>query len=702
MKKTRRDFLKFTGLGGVCLAGTGIIPAHGYNDVPQHGLMLNSGENTLLPLNRFPRMVQEYFVERVRQVQRDADKRRAALLTRHDAEAYIHEVRKKIQHCFGPWPEKTPLNARVTGIVERDTYSIEKVIFESRPGFQVTSNLYLPKKQKMPVPGIIGSCGHSAPGKSTPNNQSFAQGLVRQGYVVLLFDPIGQGERFQYLTGDLKARIGPGVTEHLYAGNQMILSGEYFGSWRAWDAIRALDYLLTRPEVDPDHIGMTGASGGGTMTTWMCGIEPRLAMAAPVCFVTTFLRNLENELPADSEQYPPRALALGLDHSDFIAAMAPKPVILIGEEKDFFDVRGSEESYARLQHLYKLLGAEQNIRLSIGPNYHSYSKEGRKAMYSWFNRVTGISDLQTEPTLTIENESTLWCTPHGQAGESNPKNVFYFTRKIAAAYRDKRIPLGGDELKKAITNVLKLPSYIGVPESRILRPIPKRLYPKSCSGNYFVETEPGILINVYRLDENPLLSRPPQGLKRALLYVSHLSADNELRQEKFLHDLIDKEPESAVFACDVRGVGETRPNTCSDNFFHAYDNDYFYAGHSIMLDYPYVGQKTFDVLRVLNWIRSYGHEEVHLIGKGWGAIPATFAAVLSDSVVQVTLKNALTSYSDIAEEEEYNWPLSSLLPGVLKRFDLPDCYRSLKAKSLNQIEPWDANPGETTLNLFKL
>lgn len=702
MKKTRRDFLKFTGLGGVCLAGTGIIPAYSFSNATQHGLMLDTGGDALLPLNRFPGMIQEYFVERVRKVQLTADKRRAVLRTRHDAEAYIHEVRKKVQQCFGPWPEKTPLNARITGIIERDAYTIENVIFESRPGFQVTSNLYIPKNQKMPVPGIIGSCGHSAPGKSTPYNQSFAQGLARQGYAVLLFDPIGQGERFQYLTDDLKVRIGPGVIEHLYTGNQMVLCGEFFSSWRTWDAIRALDYLLTRPEVDPDHIGMTGASGGGTMTTWMCGIEPRLTMAAPVCFVTTFLRNLENELPADSEQYPPRALALGLDHSDFIAAMAPKPVILIGEEKDFFDVRGLEESFARLKHLYKLLGAEQNIQLFIGPNYHSYSKEGREAMYRWFNRVTKISGLQTEPPLTIENEDTLWCTPHGQVGESNPQNVFSFTSKIAAAYRDKRSPLGGDKLKKAITDVLKLPSYTGVPESRILRPVPGRLYPKRHSGNYMVETEPGILISVYRLDDNPLMSRPPKGLKRALLYVSHLSADDELRQEKFLHDLVNKEPDAAVFACDVRGVGETRPNTCGGNFFHAYGNDYFYAGHSIMLDYPYVGQKTFDVLRVLNWIKSFGHEEIHLAGKGWGAIPATFAAVLSDSVVQVTLKNALTSYGDIAEKQEYNWPLSSLLPGVLKNFDLPDCYHSLEAKSLCQIEPWGANPGATRLNLFKL
>ncbi|MDQ3622830.1 MAG: prolyl oligopeptidase family serine peptidase, partial [Verrucomicrobiota bacterium] len=358
----------------------------------------------LAPLNRFPRMVQEYFVERVRRVEELAGRRRTSVRSKGDAENYVREVRAKIQECFGPWPEKTPLNARVTGVVERDTYQIEKVIFESRPNFPVTANLYLPKGVKSPSPGVVGSCGHSANGKAAGTYQSFAQGLARMGYVCLIFDPIGQGERLQYVTGELMPRRGTGVSEHLYAGNQQFLVGEFFGAWRAWDGIRALDYLLTRPEVDPKHVGITGNSGGGTMTTWLCGVEPRWTMAAPSCFVTTFRRNLENELPADTEQCPPRALALGLDHSDFIAAMAPKPVVLLGKEKDFFDARGLEEAHARLKRLYALLGAEENIGLFIGPTHHGYTQENREAMYRWFNRVTNVSDAKAEPALTVEKD----------------------------------------------------------------------------------------------------------------------------------------------------------------------------------------------------------------------------------------------------------------------------------------------------------
>ena len=642
-----------------------------------------------VPLNRFPRMVQEFFVERVRRQEEFAERRRAVLGSKSDAEEYVRDVRAKIQQCFGPWPEKTPLNARVIGVVERDAYTIEKVIFESRPNFPVTANLYLPKGGKAPAPGVVGTCGHSANGKAAEAYQSFAQALARLGYVCLIYDPIGQGERLQYVSDDFKPRRGSGVSEHLYAGNQQFLVGEFFGAWRAWDGIRALDYLLSRPEVDTSRVGVTGNSGGGTMTTWRCGVEPRWTMAAPSCFVTTFLHNLENELPADTEQCPPRSLALGLDHSDFIAAMAPKPVVLLGKERDFFDARGIEEAYARLQRIYKLLGAEENISLFIGPTEHGYTQENREAMYRWFNRVTKISAAQTEPALTIEKDETLWCTPQGHVAGLKPRTLFSFTQERARELKKVRGAIDGDELKKRVRETLRLPVQKGQPDYRILRSSSGRKYPKKFSATYAVETEPGIFALVYRLADEALVSRPPRGAKRAVLYVSHQSSDAELRDEPLIAELIAAEQDSAVFTCDVRGIGESQPDTCGPkSFLSPYGSDFFYAIHSIMLDRPYVGQKTFDVLRLIDWLRAQGHEEIHLAGKGWGAIPATFAALLADGVKQVTLKNALTSYSEIAESEEYRWPLSAFLSGVLEKFDLPDCYRALATKQLRQIEPW--------------
>lgn len=667
------------------------------------------------PLNRFPRMVHEFFVRQVR----ESGKRHAAKLnrlqTKADAEEYVRDAQARVRQAFGPEPERTPLNPRVTGIIERDGYRIENVIFESRPGFPVTANLYIPNGHSAPRPAVVGTCGHSTNGKAETAYQSFAQGLARLGYVCLLYDPIGQGERLQYVDDSLSSQIGVGVREHLHAGNQQFLVGEFLGMWRAWDGIRALDYLLTRPEVDKQRIGVTGNSGGGTMTTWLSGVEQRWAMSAPSCFVSTFRRNVENELPQDTEQCPPRALSLDLDHADFLAAMAPKPVIILAKEKDFFDVRGSEETYERLRRLYKLLDAENNVALFVGPTGHGYSLENREAMYSWFNRATGTStdksdrqfdgvlhatanvDFTAEPKITIEKDETLWCTTRGQVATlDNTRTVFDFTREKSRNLAAARTPLTGASLRRAVADVLKLPANRGdVPDYRNWRYLGTRGYPTKYAMAYTVDTEPGIQAIVYRLTDERWHSRPPRAGKRAILYVPHLSSDNELRDEPLIRDVMQAEPESPVFTCDVRGVGESMPDTCNPGSFHsAYGNDYFYAIHSLMLDRPYPGQKTFDVLRVLDWLKSLGHTEIHLIGTGWGALAATFAAVMSDLVEQVTLKNALTSYSDIAESEHYDWPLSTLLPNVLSQFDLPDCYSELKSKNIRQIEPWSAEPPE--------
>jgi len=683
MKNNRRDFLKIAGIAGIGLTGAGIVPALAEEAQPLKELAQAA---ELQSYNHFPRMMQDYFLDRVGESLANPRKRRASLKTKQDAEAYVKDVRAKIAQCFGPWPKKCPLNARITGTIERDSYKIEKVIFDSRLDFPITANLYLPKGRNKPLPAVIGTCGHGDPAKATPIYQSFAQGLARQGYIVLIFDPIGQGERVQMLSKDLKPLHGIGVPEHNYTGKQMLLNGEHLSSWFTWDCIRCVDFLLSRPEVDPKHIGVTGNSGGGTQATWFCGVESRLTMAAPSCFVVGFETNLKNELPADIEQCPPKAISLGLDHLDFIVAMAPKPVILLGQEKDFFDVRGTDHAVKELKKIYKLLGAEQNIQFFAGPEYHGFSKHNREAMYSWFNKVTKISDAKLEPELSLEDIELLSCTPNGQVGESNPRSLTSYTKEYSQDFKSKRGMPAGEDLKRKIRSVLKLPALIGTAEYRILRPLPGRQYPKKFSACYAVETEKGITIPVYRLSDTALYSRPPAGVKRAILYVSHLSADEELRKEALIKDLIGAEPGSAIYACDVRGIGESKPNTCADDFFGSYGNDYFYSAHSIMLNSTYTGQKTYDLIRIIDWLKSCGHEEVHLVGNGWGAIPATFAAVLSDTIKQVTLKNALTSYTDIAENDEFNWPLSTLIPGVLKQFDLTDCYRELASKNLMQID----------------
>ena len=649
------------------------------------------GPPAIEPLNRFPRMMQDWLGRQVREIEAQGNLRRANIKTKADAEVYVRSVRERIRECFGPEPEKTPLNARVTGVVERDEYHIEKIIFESRPGFLVTSNLYLPKGRSGRLPCVLVACGHSENSKCAEAENAIAQSFARLGYVALIFDPPGQGERYQYLNDESKSRYTYATYEHAQSGNQQVLGGESSSAWFAWDGVRALDYLLSRPEVDPQHVGITGNSGGGMETTFLCGLEPRLTMAAPSGWVTTIRRNVDNELTQDTEQCPPCVLALGLDHSDFLAAFAPKPIVIQAQEKDFFDVRGSQEAFERLKQLYTLLGKPENIQLNIGPNFHSYPRASREVTYRLFNRVTGISTPTNEAPLTIEKDETLWCTPRGQVINENSRTIFSFTQEKSLRLAKTRPALEGKGLQEAARTLLKLPAITGVPDFAILRNPGRNRYGTKGYCTYAVETEPGVSALVTRLFNDQLTSRPPRGSKRAVLYVSHQSADAELRNEPLVAELLKTETDVPFYACDVRGVGESRPNMVG--VVRPFDADYFFASNSLMLDRPYLGQKVFDVLRVLDWLRDQGHTEIHLAAKGWGATAATFAALLSPSVVQVTLKNALQSFATVAETEDYRWPYAALLPSVLLHFDLPDCYNALGLRDLRQIDPWGALDG---------
>jgi dienelactone hydrolase len=670
----------------------------------------------LAPLNRFPRMVHQNFLRRMDAFARSPAEKAAGLNSREDAEAYVRRVRHAARACFGPFPERTPLNAKVTGVVERDDYRIDKVLFESRPGFLVSANVYVPSRRSGLLPGVVGSCGHSHNGKAEETYQAFAQGLAKLGFVCLIFDPIGQGERFQFPDQHGRSTVGAGVAEHLMVGNQQFLVGEFFGAWRAWDGVRALDYLLTREEVDPQRVGITGNSGGGTMTTWLCALEDRWTMAAPSCFVTTFRRNLENELPADTEQCPPGAIAADLDHCDFVAALAPKPVILIAQEHDYFDVRGTMEAFQFLRRLYGLLGAEENVALHVGPNDHGFHKDGREAMYRWFRKACGRPDDVGEPDIAIEKDEVLWATPGGQVAPLGSRSVFSFTAEKSRSLREVRESATFEDVVSALRDAVQGPADgreapwdpVRGPEYRILRPLGNRRHPQPQTTVYAVRSSgrgdgPETFAVVYGVSPAGRGTRAASGGRDAVLYVAHHSSDAELRDEPIVRECIAAEPESPFFACDVRGIGESKPDTCSPNsFLQPYGSDYFYAAYALMLGAPYVAQKTWDVIAVLSWLRARGVEEVHLVARGWGALPATFAALLSkselgcaewtgDVVRRVTFKNALASYAAVAESETYDWPLSSFLPGVLSRFDLPECYRELERRTeFRNVDPWGA------------
>ncbi|MGQ9661046.1 MAG: prolyl oligopeptidase family serine peptidase [Kiritimatiellia bacterium] len=631
--------------------------------------------------HRYGHTVQEYYVRRVREVAAQRVARLAAVRTRADALRLQDELRQRVRRALGPFPKESPLRSHTTGRLDSEGYRVEKLLIESRPGFFVSANLYLPEGRGERYPAVLGACGHAQEGKAFPAYQSFAQGLAKKDFVVLLYDPISQGERVQY--PDRIGRCSLGLcAEHNMLGRQMSLLGDWFGRWRIWDGIRCLDYLLGRPEVDPTRVGMTGNSGGGTLTRWLCAVDERFSMAAPGCFVTTWLSNLENELPADVEQIPPRALALGLDLSDFFVPFAPRPLLLLTQRADYFDQRGSEKALLELRKIYRLLGAEKNVCLQVGPGRHGYSIENREAMYAFFMQHAGVNGTVREPSLKLHSANELAVTPQSSVHKAGSRLVFDFVRQHATELTEKRKAVTPSRLRRLIRKLLAIPPWQGRPHHRVLRAWTEG---KITWQPYAIETEPGIQAIVTMLcPDGDQYAVPAE--EECCLLVPHLAAWDDLHNAR-IRKLLDRR--GRVLAVDPRGIGQSRPQGCNcQDFFSPYDCDYFFDAYGLLLDQPYLGRRVFDVLRTLGWLRAWGYRRIHLAGRGLGAITALFAAVLEPGLQSVTLINGLLSYDELTGVPIYRWPASAHVSGILRFFDLPDCFRLLR-KKLSIVAPWD-------------
>lgn len=636
-------------------------------------------------------MVHEYYAKRVRTLMDERSRRLKALKTRRDAEAYVKRVRRVVRNALGPFPARTPLKPRITGREFFDKFTIEKVIFQSRPRFFVTGNLYLPLDLSKPQPCVLGLCGHSKLGKAGDAYQSFCQGLASKGFVVFIIDPIQQGERNQ-LPAEARDEYSSLCGMHNMMGNAMAPTGDFFGAWRLWDAIRGLDYLLTRPEVDTKRVGVTGNSGGGTLTSYVAAVDPRPTMVAASCYISSYLGDTLNELPADSEQNPPGMLGAGLDQADLLLAYAPRPTMILSQHNDFFDERYAYESGRELSRVHKLLGSRGSAGYFAGPGNHGYSVENREEMYRFFMRHAGVSGEYHEDDIDLLEPQRLYATPEGQTFEFGSKNVFSFTAKRARELSRQRRRLSADALRKSARHYLHLPARNTVPSySSLHMGYPWLKLPVKVRGIFSLEPEDGIKVPVVTMGREHPSMHPPTG--PVSVYVGNTGSLQDVVSLKWVADLAEN---GTLAVVDVRGMGLTMAMTCgSANFFDLYGSDFHYACLGELLGESYLGRRVGDLLSALYWLKANGAKPEQLVGRGLGAVITAFAALLYEDRPDVSLVNYLPSYRMLAEETPSHWPLSSMLRGCLAKFDLPDVYRAL-GKRLTLKDPWDAKmqPGD--------
>ena len=310
-----------------------------------------------------------------------------------------------------------PLHAQTLNIVQGEGYLVEHVIFQSRPQHYVTANLYLPEQRSKATAAVLFLCGHEYEGKHSPYYHRVCLHFVQAGFIVLAVDPIGQGERLSF-----KPPLW-GTAEHQRLGVQSYALGESVARYFIHDAMRAVDYLQTRPEVDPKRIGVTGNSGGGTQTAMLMVCDNRLAAAAPATFIMNRQQYMHAGGVQDAEQVWPGLSAQGFDHEDLLLSFAPKPLLVLAVQYDFFPIEATRRTVGRCKRFWEILGQQGGLTLVEDVSTHRYTDRLALAAAKFFRKELLGQDafaLEGQQPLQPLQSKQLLCTASGQVLTSFP------------------------------------------------------------------------------------------------------------------------------------------------------------------------------------------------------------------------------------------------------------------------------------------
>jgi cephalosporin-C deacetylase-like acetyl esterase len=572
----------------------------------------------------------------------------ARLRTPADVDARRRYIREKLLEEIGGLPARTPLNARITGTLDRGSYRIEKLIYESLPHYYVTANVYVPAGGRPPYPAMVGTAGHSLDGKADATYQRVWISLARRGFVVLAFDPPGQGERFEYLdpaTG--KSRLsGGGTGEHIMAGIQCLLTGTNIARYFIWDGMRAVDYLLTRPDVDPRRIAVAGNSGGGTQSSYLAALEDRFSVAAPSCYLTSWKNLWADPGPQDAEQNFAGFLRDGLDFPDFLIAFAPKPIQMSTATRDFFPIAGARATYAEVRSVFGLLNAADHAGYFEFDDTHGWSKPRREATYQWLARwmQERPDDGVEAPDLEVLPPKELQSAPTGQVSTSfsDAATVQSLNAALAEELYLKRSAANGRNLAALVRARLGVPAERGAPAAA------------QQGDTVEIQPEPGITLHAR-------IAAPSGGPARkpAVLYVGAAT---------------EPDPLAITLTVEPRGwTGTAAPPT-------GYSKPYQTAMRALLVGKTMAGMQTGDIRRAFDYLAARPDVDprgIRIAGRGAGAVLALYAALLEPRIVTVSCEDMPPSYMELVRMKMHPGVMDLIVPGALRDFDIPDMVAAL-------------------------
>ncbi len=597
------------------------------------------------------------------------------------------EIRRTLLTMLGGLPTtRTPLHPHVTGRVAMDGFHIEKLIFESLPGVYVTALLYVPDDpnsgEHSKHPAILVPAGHAENGKA--HYQALCERLVQRGYVVISWDPVGQGERSQFWDANAgKSRYNRICAEHAVLGNLAYLAGTNLARWEIWDGLRAFDYLLTRSEVDAERINITGTSGGGFQAMHIAALEPRIKVAAVSCYITSLPMRIHNRIFKDPDSDPEQDLygmvSNGVDNAGLLLLMYPRPVLVAATTLDFFPIEGAHKTFQEVSQLYSRFGHADRIAMAESYHGHQYSDENQKVAFEFLDHFNRLPERHALASTKDLDEKTIQCTRTGQVMLD-----FDDARSLMDIIRDyyKQHQTGSVQ---SIRHLYLSGNYPGI-ATWIIRqysgttPAEREIAWESVGSSTFENTS----IDRYVLRHSGNLAMPLLHIHRAegqtrrcLLWFNKdgkAGANDWPQIVKYLDAGFD------IVTFDFRGLGETRmpykavseddPSFAQLDFDRAYVNplssvlaDYIY--NSLLTGRPYFLQMIEDAEIAIRFSRLQLHvKDFSVASDDEGFTLANAIAETLPAVKQIPGPGAqIIKWSDLVIQRREQWPIQYLLPG---------------------------------------
>jgi len=632
-------------------------------------------------------MLHTYWMRHAREAFDRYDEEYEKLKTPEQLAERQSRMRQFFVEQLGGFPQRTPLNAQVVERLPRDGYSIEKVIFESQPKLFVTAAFYLPDG-KPPYPGVLVPCGHSLNGKASELYQRACVLLAKNGLAVLCYDPIDQGERIQLLDEKNKPRAAT-TTGHSLLGVGSILLGRNTATFRIWDGMRAIDYLQSRPEVDPKRIGCTGNSGGGTLTSYLMALDERIQAAAPSCYLTSLRRLLETIGPQDAEQNIFAQVTFGMDQTDYVLMRAPRPTLMCCATRDFFDIQGAWDTLRKAKRFYGRMGYPERVDMVETDEKHGFSTLLREGAVRWMRRwLLAMDQPVFDSQLDVLKDDQIRCTPEGQvirlpgartAYEINADEADRL-RSVRRQFWNKTEKAKGlDEVRRVsgIRPLSELPQLRVEPAGSIQR------------DGYRIEKL------ILRPEDDlwlPALAMVPQKPRGdAWLYINCAGKQADAAPGGPMEQLAQQG--HVVLAVDLSGMGEIAPGAKATNKYLGADWKSIFLAY--LLGKSYVARRAEDVLLAARFLQTYPASKeprtVRVISIGETGPAVLHAAALEPALfASVTLRNCLGSWDEVVRTPMAVNQFVNCVHGALRVYDLPDLAASLPKGRLKIEEPFSA------------